>query len=144
MVNGEKRDLFSYQQQCNVTIVDSLSIDDISIARQWTKKYTRSISSNYRIDDFWFNKTVTREIPTGTFPEIEHAKLEGLVSADNVLLYPCSDFVRFCVQHKYFQNYGRPAFRKIRNILKAPDGSLIDENKLAQAYCDLQRTKRGQ
>jgi hypothetical protein len=75
MVNAEKRDLFYYQQLCDATIADRLSIDDISFARQWTKKYTRSISANYRIDEPEASQISIRETPHNSVHENESTRL---------------------------------------------------------------------
>lgn len=66
----------------------------------------------------------------------EIARSRKIITNDNKIVRYNVDFVRLCVELKYFEPWGRPEFAPLDNFLKDRKGNPISANQLAQAYCD--------
>lgn len=69
---------------------------------------------------------------------LDHARKEGLIDDDNLLLVSRAEFVRFCRNNKYFSPHGRESWKPIEGILKGPGGKTITAEQLAQTNQDIQ------
>lgn len=87
--------------------------------------------------------TLTKEGIIARSEELSHAAREGFIDSHGNVLRSVADFVRFCVKYRYYEPWGRPAFRKISGILTRDDGTPVSYATLAQAYCDNKETLKG-
>lgn len=74
----------------------------------------------------------------------KEARKRNVLTDGNQIVRYNVDFVRLCVEMKYFKPWGRPEFAPMDNYLKDRKGEPISANQLAQAYCDATtKTKKG-
>jgi hypothetical protein len=129
--NDIRTPVFDYQSQCGVKLVETITIDSLVEAMDWTQ----TMAHNFM--DVADSKKIIA--PLSTIPELAQAKKDLQIDDKGHLLVSNRAFVMYCYEHRFFLPLNKKDWKKIDGMLTSDQGKTLSAGDLAKVAQQLNK-----